>query len=169
MFEVFLLLCLLLILICIVYTSVKIGIAPMPSSFKSAHKMNEISLSVGKNSVLDLGSGFGFLALYFAWKNPQVKIIGYETSFFPWAFSICLKYVFNCKNLYFYKENYLDIDIPVDCLIICFLFPKGMDLLEVKLKSLENRVISNTFSFKEKEPLQIYVLDDLYKTKIYLY
>jgi len=169
MFEVFLLLSLLLILTCVVYTSLKIGIAPMPSSFKSAHKMNEISLSLKKDIVVDLGSGFGFLALYFAWKNPKIKIIGYETSFFPWIFSICLKYVFNCKNLYFYKENYLDIEIPEDYLIICFLFPKGMDLLEVKLKKLENKVISNTFSFKTKKPIQTYVLDDLYKTKIYLY
>ena len=169
MFEVFLLLSLLLILICIVYISVKIGISPMPSSFKAAYKMNEISLSLEKDTVADLGSGFGFLALYFALKNPKVKIIGYETSFFPWFFSICLKYVFNCKNLYFYKENYLDIDIPEDYLIICFLFPKGMDLLEVKLKSLENSVISNTFSFKTKEPIQTHILDDLYKTKIYLY
>ena len=169
MFEVFLLLCLLLILICIVYTSVKIGIAPMPSSFKSAHKMNEISLSVGKNSVLDLGSGFGFLALYFAWKNPQVKIIGYETSFFPWVFSLSLKYLFRCENLTFYRKDYLYIDIPVDCLIICFLFPKGMTLLEDKLKNSSNRVISNTFSFTNKKPLDIYTINDLYKTKIYLY
>jgi len=169
MIELILLLVLLLVICQIVYTTVKIGISPMPSSFKASKTMFELSQESTCKTIIDVGSGFGFLALYCALKNPNKKVIGYEISLFPWIFSIFIKYIFRCNNLTFYRKNFLDIEFLDDCLIICYLFPDGMKKLEEKLNNSNLRVISNTFSFKNRKPTKIINVNDLYKTPIYVY
>jgi len=141
----------------------------MPSSLKACQTMYEVSLQSKCKTIIDVGSGFGFLAIYFAFKYKDKKVIGYETSLFPWIVSMMLKKICRCDNLSFYRKNYLTIDLPNDCLFICYLFPAGMLLLEEKLKDSTTIVISNTFSFKTKKTKQIIKVNDLYKTPIYVY
>lgn len=169
MFELTLLLFFLLIICQIVYTSIKIGISPMPSSLKACNIMFDLSKKSKSKTIIDVGSGFGFLALFFAFKNPNVKIIGYETSLFPWMISVVAKYICRRENLNFYRKNFLTIEFPSDCLIICYLFPQGMFTLEDKLKHRDIMVISNTFSFNKQKPKETKKVNDLYKTPIYVY
>ena len=159
-----------MLIICqIAYVSIKIGISPMPSSLKVCNKMYELSQHDEYKMIIDVGSGFGLLALYFAFKNPKVKIIGYEISYFPWLVSVFLKHIFRCNNLFFYRKNFLKIDFSDDSLIICYLFPKGMEMLEEKLINSGLCVISNTFGFKNRKAKDIFRVNDLYKTPVYVY
>ncbi len=91
MFEFYLLIFLLIIVCAIVISSLKIGISPMPSS-KATHKIIlEYVKKTENKTIIDLGSGFGSLAIFLASNLPNRKIIGYELSFFPWLISIFLK------------------------------------------------------------------------------
>ena len=172
MFELIILFVLLLVVISIVYTSLKVGISPMPSSFKACRAMIEATKDNKSQTIIDVGSGFGFLALNFASKYPHTKVIGYEISFFPWAVSMALKWLSRYDNITFHHKNFLNEEFDKESLIVCYLFPKGMSDLEVKLNN-ENIditcVVSNTFSFPQKKPKKIIYLDDLYKTPIYIY
>ncbi len=169
MFELILLLILLLCICQIVYTTIKIGISPMPSSPKVSKVMFDLSQNSQCKTVIDVGSGFGFLALFFAFKNKNLKVIGYESSFIPWFISQFLRFILRCDNLVFYRRNFLDIEFPQDCIVICYLFPQGMHTLENKLQNKNFMIISNTFSFKNKKAKQIVNVGDLYKTPIYVY
>lgn len=169
MFELILLLILLIVICQIVYSSIKIGISPMPSSLTACKAMFDLSQKSKSDTIIDVGSGFGFLSLYFALKNPNKEIIGYETSFFPWLVSVGIKYICRCENLIFYRKNFLEVKFKSKCLIICYLFPQGMRSLEEKIRNLDLMVISNTFSFINKKPNQVIKINDLYKTPLYVY
>ena len=97
---------------------------------------------------------------------------GYEISFFPWLVSVGLKHLLGYKNLFFYRKNFLAVDFPKGSMIVCYLFPNGMTLLEEKLFNEESQisvVLSNTFAFTHKKPKEIIRLDDIYKTPLYRY
>lgn len=170
MFEIYLLCFLLIIILLIVISSLKIGISPMPSS-KKANKAIFKEIKNTKNEVIiDLGSGFGSLAIFLASRLPYKTIIGYELSFIPWIISTLLKYILNIKNLHFYRKNFLVQDLS-DASLICYLFPKGMEKLEDKLfeENINTKIISNTFAFRNIKARRIIELEDIYKTPIYLY
>lgn len=172
MFELSLLIILLFVVSSIVYTSVKIGISPMPSSLKAHSVIIESIEKFPNSNVVDVGSGFGFLAIRIASSYPNRNVVGYEISFFPWLISVCFKYLFGYKNLDFYRKNFLNITFESNSTFVCYLFPDGMKLLEDKLKKEKvevNLLISNTFSFINRKPHKTIYLDDIYKTPIYFY
>lgn len=170
MIEAVLLLFLLLCLISIIIYTLKIGISPMPSSQKTRIEiLNQLKNSSNEN-IIDLGSGFGFLSIFLARKLPEKTIIAYEISFVPWLVSIVLKKIFNIKNLKIYRKNYLKENLH-NSTLVCYLFPKGMELLEDKLfdECINTEIISNTFAFRNIKARDIIYVNDLYKTPIYKY
>lgn len=154
----------------ILYWSLKLGISPMFSSYSCMKSINTLVQSSTKNKVVDLGSGWGFLAIYLARKNPTKEIVGYELSTLPFYFSRLLLLCFGLDNCRFVKKNYLDQDLN-GILAVTYLFPKGMDLLEQKLQKQRGSLslISSTFAFKKLQPYRTYYVDDLHKTPIYYY
>lgn len=170
MFELYLLIFLLLLIGSIVISTLKIGISPMPS----LRKVNEQIVQFVKNSeeetIIDLGSGFGTLAIYLASSFPNKKIIGYELSLIPFLVSQILKYILNLKNLTFYRKDFLHEDLSNKTLV-CYLFPKGMEKLEDKLfdESINTMIVSSTFAFRNIKAREIKTANDIYRTPIYLY
>ncbi|QKJ22663.1 methyltransferase [Poseidonibacter lekithochrous] len=170
MIEAILLLFLLLNLISIIIYTFKIGISPMPSSFKSRLQILNLLKDSSNNNIIDLGSGFGILSIFLASRLPDKNIIAYELSLVPWAISIILKKVLNIKNLHIYRKNYLKEDLH-NSILVCYLFPKGMELLEDKLfdDCINTQIISNTFAFRNIKARDIIYIEDIYKTPIYTY
>ena len=163
---------LLLILSAIAYVSIKIGISPMPSSLKACKTIMTAVVHMKSSTIIDVGSGFGILALYLASKCPNKKIIGYEISYFPWLISVVFKFFGGYKNLQFYRKNFLQVDFPKDCILVCYLFPQGMSDLDKKLDIEKKEItclVSNTFALGQKKPKEIIRLRDMYKTPIYIY
>lgn len=174
MLELILFAALLAVAASVAYTSVKTGISPMPSSSKMTKAMlgavNE--KGIGKGIIIDLGSGWGMLAITFAKAYPNSKVIGYELSFFPWLVSMILRKFFGLDNLDFYRKDFLKEDINQASFLLAYLHPGGMSALKAKInndKIKDVTLISSTFALYEIKEEKTIFLNDLYKTPIYVY
>jgi len=171
MVELFIFVILFYIVISIVVWSLKIGISPMFSSMKVISYISHEIQKYDKNTIVDLGSGWGIFALIIAKNNPNKKVIGYELSPFPFYFSKLFKTVFQLNNLQFYKKDFLEEELDEDILYFTYLFPKGMEKLEQKIQQKDQKLLllSSTFALRKIKASDKKVLNDLFKTIIYTY
>ena len=175
-FEVALLALTVFTLISIVWSTLVSGISPMPSSQKARRAMlqlvSETGIEAGKGPIFELGSGWGNLLIPLAKKYPQRKVIGYELSIVPWLTTLLLKNLLGLKNLEVYRKNFLHADLSSTSIILCYLYPKGMQDLGSKIKSQRGQLkylISNNFALPSHQPIKTIQLDDLYQSPVYLY
>lgn len=170
MYEFYLLFFLLLIIVFIMIDTLRIGISPMPCSKKASKQIIELLKKSRSDTIIDLGSGFGSLAILIASTFPNKKVIAYELSFFPYLISLLLKKVLNIKNLHIYRKDFLKQDLK-NATLVCYLFPKGMQMLEDKLfdEVINTQIISATFAFRHIKQRQIFKVDDLFQSHIYYY
>ncbi len=172
MFEITVLGLICFCILSIVWFTLKTGISPMPSSAKMCRAMLEASEQAAEGCIIDLGSGWGTLLFSLARKYPERQIIGYEQSWLPWLYAQLYKSIFRLHHVKIYRANFLTADFPSYTLLVCYLYPQGMQLLQQKLLSDQYSkalLISNTFALPETKPIETIRLDDLYQTPIYLY
>jgi len=172
MFELILLFVLLFLLSMIVYKSIKIGISPTPSSLNAAKTICEITKKSDNLTIIDLGSGFGFLALYLGYHNKSKKVIAYEISYIPYLISLLLQKILQVKNVSFKNENFLHLPLVENITYVCYLFPEAMKDLDVKILDENINIsllVSSTFALNGLKAKNVYYLNDLYKTPIYTY
>jgi len=169
--DILFILLLFFILLNILYWTLKVGISPMFSSLKATSFIKQYIKKHDSKTIIDLGSGWGTLALSIAISNPNKQIIAYELSFFPYYFSKLLVIIFKVKNLNFYRKDFYEIEFYEKTLYITYLYPKGMEKLEQKILNGDYKIdiISNTFSFKNINYSSKLVLNDFFKTPIYFY
>ena len=161
-----------LVYLSIIWGSFRAGITPVPSSRKARQAIMDAAELTPNGNILELGSGWGHLALQLADKYPHRQIIGYEISLFPWLVSIILKQLKSATNLTLRRRNFLSSQLPQASLIVCYLYPKGMKQLAEKLNREDpalKMLISNTFALPGIEPKKIIRLDDIYRSPIYIY
>jgi hypothetical protein len=118
--------------------------------------------------IYELGSGWGQTAFSLSKKYPQNKVTGYELSWLPYLASL----FFQRGNLKIERKDFFSADLGEAGLIVCYLYPKAMEKLKIKLKKELKPgtvVASSTFAFPELKAEKIVEIDDLYKTKIYIY
>jgi hypothetical protein len=122
--------------------------------------------------IYELGSGWGGLAFAVAKKYPETTVIGYEVSLLPWLFS-CVRLLFLPQdNLDFKLSNFLKHDLSNGVLVVCYLLPKPMEKLRVKLEielKLGSLIVSNTFAFRGWRPIDDQIADDIYASRVFLY
>ena len=172
MFEVILLIILLLLILIIVYQSIRIGISPTPSSLSAAKAISQIIKKSENTTIIDLGSGFGFLALYLGYHNKRKKIIAYELSYIPYLISLLLQKMLQVKNVSFRNENFLDLPLEENITYVCYLFPQAMKDLDDKILDENINIsllVSSTFALNRLKEKDVCYLEDLYKTPIYTY
>lgn len=156
----------------IVVCSLRVGIVPMPSSLRAGNAMLDAVGASPAGTIVDLGSGWGTLALRFARRHPGCRVVGYELSPVPWAVSWLLKHLLRLHNLSFVRGDFLQVELPERAVLLCYLFPAGMQALATKLQAEGCRpalLVSNTFALPAREPDAVIRLDDLYRTPIYVY
>lgn len=159
----------------IIWSTLALGISPMPSSSKARKAVLQLASETGNGSIYDLGSGWGGLLVALARKYPQRKIVGYELSFLPWLVTLILKEILGLKNLEIYRRDFYQADLKEAAVIVCYLFPEGMKKLEDKISSdnIDNKnleyLISNNFALPSHKPFQTIQLNDFYKSPVYLY
>jgi len=171
-FEITLLSIVMIIGFSIVWGSLKTGISPMPSSQHARTAMMTLSENTGTGPIYELGSGWGNLLIALAKKHPNRKIVAYELSFMPWLMSVTIKLILGLNNLTIYRQNFLKADLSDASVIVCFLFTEVMKELEGKLKKEDSSIeylISNNFSLPSYTATETVILNDLYKSPIYLY
>ncbi len=170
--QLVLIVCLFVAMTLIVWTFLKTGTAPMPS-FGKARRAMLASAEIGSaGPIIDLGSGWGTLALAFARKYPDHWVIGYELSLVPYLASFLLKLISRQGNLAFYRRNFFEADLSGAGLLLCYLSPRGMLLLGEKLDNElrgDAHLVSNTFALSFHRAQGVIRLTDLYRTPVYLY
>lgn len=122
--------------------------------------------------IFELGSGWGTLAFPLARKYPHCQVIAYENSLIPFLFTRCCYLVYPLPNLTFSRMNFFKAPLSDANLVVCYLYPKAMELLKVKFEQELKRgtwMVSNTFAIPGWKPLRVIEINDLYKTKIYVY
>jgi 16S rRNA A1518/A1519 N6-dimethyltransferase RsmA/KsgA/DIM1 with predicted DNA glycosylase/AP lyase activity len=160
----------------IVWSTLALGISPMPSSKKARKAMlqlvHETEMETGNGAIFELGSGWGNLLIPLAEAYPQRRIVGYELSFIPWLTTVVLKKILGLTNIQVLRQNFLHADLNSASIILCYLFPGGMQGIQNKLDSKTGKLeylISNNFSLPSHKPSKIIELNDLYKSPIYSY
>lgn len=169
-------------LVSIVWSTLVSGISPMPSSKKARQAMLQLISEVGSDvgsevgsetgPIFELGSGWGSLVIPLAKKYPQRKIIAYELSIMPWLTTVILKNLLGLKNIQVHRKNFLHADLTSAAVILCYLYPKGMQAIEDKIKVQSGQLeylISNNFALPSCQPIKTIILNDFYKSPVYLY
>ncbi len=158
--------------ISVVLFSLHYGISPMPSNSKAKNALlaSIPPLEVGK--ILELGAGFGTLALPLAKKFPDREVWAYEISLVPYLVLLLRKKILKLKNLRVRRKNFHKISFNDAALCVCYLFPKGMERLKNKFdKELGpgSVIVSNTFGLHAWKPENVIEVGDLMRSKIFVY
>ena len=150
-------------LVSIVWYTVKLGISPMPSSLKARRAVQELLPDV-RGPVYELGAGWGSL-LGIMGRYTDVRV--YELSPVPFA----VAWLRAAKNVKVVRRDFFEVDLGDAKLVVCYLYPGAMVKLREKFERELNDcwVISNTFAVPGWKPVKVIVLDDWYKTRVYLY
>ena len=155
----------------IVWTTLRVGIPPMPSSARATRAILELIPESSGARFVDLGSGWGTLAIAVTRHRPEAKVVAYELSFLPWLWSIGLARLLGHREIQFVRRDFFDADLGGADVVLCYLFPDAMEQLADRLRELEagSIVLSNTFRLPGWQPDEVVELNDLYRTRIYRY
>ncbi len=156
----------------VIYT-LENGISPSPTAGKVKRRMLEIldDLPVG-DRIYELASGWGTLTLPIAKRFSGSHIVGYENSIVPFVISRLRSAASQTPNLEIHWTNFLKTDLSGATLVVCYQSPGNMSTLRPKLEAElgnDTYVVSNTFAVPGWSPSETYCIDDLFKTRVYVY
>jgi len=156
----------------IVWSTLKVGISPMPSSQKARKAMFQLADETGEGSIYDLGSGWGHLVIRLAKRYPQRQIVAYELSVLPWLTTLLLRKLLGLSNLVVHREDFLSADLSGASVLMCYLHAPTMNAINAKLGQDgggSHYLISHNFALPSRTALKVVKLNDFYKSPIYLY
>jgi phospholipid N-methyltransferase len=150
-----------------------LGVSSMPTMPRIRRRMITLAEPRVAGNIVELGCGWGGLALAAAKAYPDRKIIGIEYSPLPF-FCARIRKILNpsAKNLSFIRENFFDIDLSGTASILCYLSNPLMAKLKEKfLKELpENAtVVSSTFYIPDFPAEKTEKIKGLWNTEIFVY
>ncbi|PTL78130.1 trans-aconitate 2-methyltransferase [Vitiosangium sp. GDMCC 1.1324] len=156
----------------IVFHTLRTGISPMPTSAKVRRQLLTLLPPELEGTLLELGSGWGTLAFALADHCPRARVVAFELSPLPLAFSRLRQRLAPRPNLQLVREDFFRASFSGASAVVCYLFPGAMLRLAPKLSeelAPGTRILSHTFALRGWKPLRTLVVDDLYRTPIYLY
>ncbi len=170
---VLLLLAVLLVgMLSIVIFTLRTGISPMPTLGRVRRQLLPLVETDLEGTILELGAGWGTLAFTLADRCPRAKVIAFELSPLPFAFCWLRQRLAPRPNLELRRQDFFRASFTGASLVVCYLFPGAMTRLEPKLSAElapGARILSHTFALRGWRPQHMLVVDDLYRTPIYLY
>ncbi len=155
----------------VVYT-LRTGISPMPTLGKVRRQLLSLLEPGLEGTVLELGAGWGTLAFALADRCPRARVVAFELSPLPFVFCWLRQRLAPRPNLELRRQDFFRASFSGASLVVCYLFPGAMTRLAPKLLAElapGTRVLSHTFALRGWLPLRTLVVDDLYRTPIYLY
>lgn len=169
----------LLLALSILWSTLRTGMSPMPSSGHARAAML-MALVDTEGPVAELGSGWGHLLVAVARRYPDRQVVGYEVSWLPWLASLVLKHSLRLHNLTIYRANFLHAmdrgELTAIRVILCYLHRDGMtainDRLDTALLPPSGQLewlISNNFALGERRPQASWQLKDFYRSPVYRY
>ncbi len=152
--------------------ALRTGMPPTPTSPRVRAAMLDMLPDALNGTIVELGSGWGGLAVALARRFPDCRVVGYELSPLPWLVSRLRLMAAPAPNLRLHRADFRRAPLGDATVVVCYLFPAAMTKLRPKLDA-ELRpgtlVLSNTFAMPGWQPLATQTADDLYRSTIYLY
>lgn len=153
------------------------GISPVPTTPKVRAAMlaaipDVARPAIAEGLIVDLGSGWGNLALAAARRFPEAQVVGYERSPIPWLVACTWRTLARTSNVTFHRRDFRPVALGNANLVLCYLFPGGMTALKPKFEAelaAGCLVISNSFAVPGWSPSQKRLAEDLYRSPVYLY
>jgi len=149
-----------------------LGVSVMPTMPQVSRLLMAECPAQVKGNILELGSGWGGLALKLARRYPQNRVIGYEMSIVPYWVSIIRSKLFSSGNLGIAREDFYDVSFKDVGLVMCYLSIPHMAKLEDKfLKELPPgaQVISSTFPCPNWKSVRTQEIKRMFKAQIFVY
>ncbi|SDE82183.1 methyltransferase domain-containing protein [Rhodospira trueperi] len=157
----------------VVYT-LRLGAPPWPSSPRARRVLLEAvpTESAIDGEILELGCGWGGLALALAARYPDRRVLGVELSPVPWAVARLRALAGRVGNLEIQRADLHRVDLSGAGLIVCYLNRDAMSRLAERAAT-EARpgtwIVSNTFGLGDGRPVARRFVGDLYRTEILVY
>ncbi len=159
------------ILVMLAYSLIT-GISPVPTSPRVRAAILATLPARLDGTVFELGSGWGTLAFPLARRFPDCRVVAIELSPVPWFFSRLRQSFFRLPNLTIRREDFFDASLAGASLIVCYLFPRGMERLRPKFErelTPGTLVVSNTFAVPGWRPSSVRRGADLDVSTVYVY
>lgn len=178
-FEIAALAVVLLIALSVLWSTLRTGMSPMPSSVHARAAMLT-ALSETEGPVAELGSGWGHLLVAVARRYPHRQVEGYEVSWLPWLVSLALKHGLRLHNLTIHRQDFLVAidrgELSAIKVMLCYLHGDAMSAINERLEAsllpphgqLE-WLISNNFALGDHQPQASWQLRDFYRSPVYRY
>lgn len=151
----------------------KMKVSPMPTAPSTRHAMINNIEQESPHTIVELGSGWGGVAIEAAIKYPKSEVIGFECSPVPLMAARLRKLIDpRLKNLRFLRRDFFEFNMKDADVVLCYLSNPHMARLEPKLDSeLQEgaEVISSTFHMPRWKTRSINTVGGMYDTKIYAY
>nr|WP_221238266.1 methyltransferase domain-containing protein [Roseospira visakhapatnamensis] len=122
--------------------------------------------------ILDLGCGWGGLALALAARYPGRRVMGVELSPVPWAVARLRRLAGRLDTLEIRRADLHGVDLSRAGLIVCYLHGAAMArLAERMLREAPPGcwLVSNTFALPGLTPVARHPVDDVFGTTILVY
>jgi len=164
-----------LVLIAVAWTiaaTFKYGISPMPSSNRVKNSLIDAIPKEMEGKIVELGCGWGTLAFFLASYWPKSQVLAYEISPVPCFYTYLVQLALKYPNLQVHWKDFFLASLEDADVVVCYLYPGAMERLKMKLEnelSPGTLVVSNTFSIPEWKAEKVLDIDDLYKTKVFIY
>lgn len=166
----------LLALLSILYSTLRTGVPPMPSSARSRQVLLEcLDSAIPPHppiTVVDLGSGWGHLAIAMARRYRQHRVEGYELSWLPWVFSRLMKSLLRLDNLTLYRQDFNQADLTHARVLVTYLNPNQMARLQQRFNrpgEPGRTLLSISFAMPGKTAERLWRVNELYNTPVYQY
>ncbi len=156
----------------IVWSTVRLGISPMPSSRSQTQAVLSVLPADFAGTLFELGAGWGTLAFALAKRFPHARIVAFEGSWIPWLFCWLRRQVQRRPNLSLRYEDFFKADWSEADIFVAYLFTGAMQRLGEALP-LRARpgalLVTHTFAARALEPVSEAHVADSWRTPVMVY
>lgn len=163
---------LVLALVSIVVHSLRVGISPMPSSARAIDAMLSLIPPQTTGQILELGAGWGSVAVRLARHAPSAQVVAWESSWVPFAVAWLRVRMLRRGNLELHFGDFAAAPLTSATVVVCYLWPGAMSALSERFERelpVGASIVSNTFGLRGWAAQNEVELGDLYRTRVYRY
>ncbi len=148
----------------IIYSTLRLGISPMPSHPQVQKEIKKVLPNGFSGTFVEIGAGWGGIANSIAKTYPEATVIALERSVVPFLF-MKLR---SRKNVDVRFHDYRQ-GIPPGAYYYTYLFPRGMSDVKKHLSKRGGTVISYAFALPFISPHHVMYVGSFIKTPLYVY
>ncbi len=160
------------LVIWVVIDTLRWGISPMPTMGRARQAMLQALPSDLDGVIVEMGAGWGGLAIGALQRCPRGRVVAYEAAWIPWAVG-WLRSLRWRGRLRWERADFFTATWPNETqAVLCYLYPGAMRRLadELPRRLPEGTwVISHAFALPRWKPEKTLILPDLFRTPLYVY